>query len=167
MDKPAVSSFHPPRRVLMGPGPSDVHPRVLEALSRPTIGHLDPEFIRMMDELKQLLRYAFQTRNEVTIPISAPGSAGMETCFVNLVEPGTLFGDRVNQFDLRLAKIVRFGRTRANVGFDLYNVLNSAPVLTYDQSFVLPSAAAPEGSWLRPTSILQPRFAKFSVQIDF
>lgn len=83
-----TGSFHPPRRILMGPGPSDVNPRVLEALSRPTIGHLDPMFIGMMDELKDLLRYAFQTRNEVTIPISAPGSAGMETCFVNLVEPG-------------------------------------------------------------------------------
>lgn len=83
-----VASFHPPRRTLMGPGPSDVHPRVLEALSRPTIGHLDPAFIGMMDELKRLLRAAFRTTNEVTIPISAPGSAGMETCFVNLVEPG-------------------------------------------------------------------------------
>lgn len=72
----------------MGPGPSDIHPRVLSAMSRPTIGHLDPEFIRMMDELKELLRYAFQTRNEITFAVSAPGSAGMECCFVNLVEPG-------------------------------------------------------------------------------
>lgn len=81
-------SFHPPQRTLMGPGPSDVHPRVLEALARPTIGHLDPAFVEMMDSLKELLRYAFQTRNELTMPVSAPGSAGMETCFVNLVEPG-------------------------------------------------------------------------------
>jgi alanine-glyoxylate transaminase/serine-glyoxylate transaminase/serine-pyruvate transaminase len=72
----------------MGPGPSDVHPRILEALSRPTIGHLDPAFIHLMDELKQLLQYAFQTQNALTMPVSAPGSAGMETCFVNLVEPG-------------------------------------------------------------------------------
>ncbi|MCL4152498.1 UNVERIFIED_CONTAM: hypothetical protein GTU68_060637 [Idotea baltica] len=72
----------------MGPGPSDVHPRILEALGRPTIGHLDPEFIRMMDELKELIQYAFQTENELTLPVSAPGSAGMETCFVNLIEPG-------------------------------------------------------------------------------
>ncbi|HQR82291.1 MAG TPA: alanine--glyoxylate aminotransferase family protein, partial [Thiotrichales bacterium] len=55
---------------------------------RPTIGHLDPEFIRMMDEIKVMLKYAFQTNNEMTMPVSAPGSAGMETCFVNLVEPG-------------------------------------------------------------------------------
>ena len=83
-----ISSFHPPQRTLMGPGPSDVYPRVLEAMSRPTIGHLDPMFVGMMDELKELLRYAFQTRNELTMPVSAPGSAGMETAFVNLVEPG-------------------------------------------------------------------------------
>ncbi len=83
-----ASSFHPPQRTLMGPGPSDVYPRVLEALGRPTIGHLDPVFVTMMDELKELLRYAFQTKNALTMPVSAPGSAGMETAFVNLVEPG-------------------------------------------------------------------------------
>ncbi len=83
-----MKSFHPPRRTLMGPGPSDVNPRILEALSRPTIGHLDPAFIAMMDDMKDLLQYALQTRNAITMPVSAPGSAGMETCFVNLVEPG-------------------------------------------------------------------------------
>ena len=83
-----VKSFHPPQRVLMGPGPSDVSPRVLEAMSRPTIGHLDPVFVSFMDEMKVLLKYAFQTGNELTMPVSAPGSAGMGTCFVNLVEPG-------------------------------------------------------------------------------
>lgn len=82
------SSFHPPSRILMGPGPSNVDPRVLEALSRPTIGHLDPEFIGFMDSLKGLLQYAFKTKNALTLPVSAPGSAGMEACFVNLVEPG-------------------------------------------------------------------------------
>ena len=84
----AIKSFHPPQRILMGPGPSDVSPRVLAAMSRPTIGHLDPVFVDMMDEMKELLKYAFQTKNELTMPVSAPGSAGMETCFVNLVEPG-------------------------------------------------------------------------------
>jgi alanine-glyoxylate transaminase/serine-glyoxylate transaminase/serine-pyruvate transaminase len=83
-----ITSFHPPQRTLMGPGPSDVYPRVLEAMGRPTIGHLDPVFVAMMDELKDLLRYAFQTRNALTMPVSAPGSAGMETAFVNLMEPG-------------------------------------------------------------------------------
>ncbi|MBI2424039.1 MAG: alanine--glyoxylate aminotransferase family protein [Candidatus Hydrogenedentes bacterium] len=84
----SITSFTPPIRTLMGPGPSDIHPRVLAALSRPTLGHLDPEFIRMMDEMKQLLQYAFMTKNAMTIPISAPGSAGMECCFANLVEHG-------------------------------------------------------------------------------
>lgn len=83
-----IKSFHPPIRTLMGPGPSDVNPRILEAMSRPTIGHLDPMFIVMMDEMKSLLQYAFQTKNPLTLPVSAPGSAGMEMCFVNLVEPG-------------------------------------------------------------------------------
>jgi len=83
-----IKSFHPPQRILMGPGPSDVSPRVLEAMSRPTLGHLDPVFVSMMDEMKTLLKYAFITENEMTMPVSAPGSAGMETCFVNLVEPG-------------------------------------------------------------------------------
>ena len=80
--------FHPPVRTLMGPGPSDVSPRVLEALSRPTIGHLDPLFVALMDEIKSLLQYAFQTKNSLTLPLSAPGSAGMEACFVNLLEAG-------------------------------------------------------------------------------
>ena len=82
------SSFHPPVRTLMGPGPSDVSPRVLAASARPTIGHLDPLFVGLMDDVKRLLQYAFQTSNELTIPLSAPGSAGMEAAFVNLLECG-------------------------------------------------------------------------------
>ncbi|MEZ9999050.1 alanine--glyoxylate aminotransferase family protein [Vibrio lentus] len=101
----AIDSFYPPHRTLMGPGPSDISSQVLQALSRPTIGHLDPLFIAMMDELKQLLKYAFQTENEFTIAVSAPGSAGMETCFVNLIEPGEkvivcrngVFGERMRE----------------------------------------------------------------------
>jgi alanine-glyoxylate transaminase / serine-glyoxylate transaminase / serine-pyruvate transaminase len=83
-----VKPFHPPLRTLMGPGPSDVPPRILEALGRPTIGHLDPAFVDLMDEVKALLQYVFRTGNALTMPVSAPGSAGMEACFVNLVEPG-------------------------------------------------------------------------------
>lgn len=83
-----TQSFYPPQRSLMGPGPSDVPPRVLGALARPTIGHLDPLFVQLMDEIKGLLQYAFQTNNALTLPISAPGSAGMEACFVNLLCPG-------------------------------------------------------------------------------
>lgn len=82
-----TQSFNPTPRTLMGPGPSDVNPRILSALARPTIGHLDPEFVSLMDQIKALLQHAFQTRNQLTIPVSAPGSAGMETCFVNLIEP--------------------------------------------------------------------------------
>lgn len=81
----SITSFNPPQRTLMGPGPSDVSQRVLSALGRPTIGHLDPEFVNMMDEVKQLLQYAFKTNNSNTMAISAPGSAGMEACFVNLI----------------------------------------------------------------------------------
>ncbi len=85
---PAITSFMPPRRTLMGPGPSDVPQRILEAMARPTIGHLDPAFTDMMEQTKTLLRYAFQTENKLTFPVSGPGSVGMETCFVNVVEPG-------------------------------------------------------------------------------
>ena len=106
-----TNSFHPPQRTLMGPGPSDVSPRVLAAMARPTIGHLDPEFIRMMDEVKSMLQYAFKTDSPLTMPISAPGSAGMEACFVNLVEPGDkvivcqngVFGGRMKE------NVERFG----------------------------------------------------------
>ena len=94
----------------MGPGPSDVPQRILDAMARPTIGHLDPLFVAMMDELKQLLQYAFQTSNELTIAISAPGSAGMEACFANLLEPGEkvlvcvngVFGGRMKENVMRM-----------------------------------------------------------------
>ncbi len=76
------------KRVLMGPGPSDVDPRVLEAISRPTIGHLDPEFLNILNEIRSLLQYTFQTKSEMTLAMSGTGSAGMETCVVNLIEPG-------------------------------------------------------------------------------
>ncbi|MBN1957724.1 MAG: alanine--glyoxylate aminotransferase family protein [Desulfuromonadales bacterium] len=110
----SISSFHPPQRTLMGPGPSDVNPRILEAMSRPTIGHLDPQFVQMMDEMKELLQYAFQTKNRMTMPVSAPGSAGMECCFVNLVEPGDkvvvcqngVFGGRMKENVTRSGGIV-------------------------------------------------------------
>ncbi|MGQ0751876.1 MAG: aminotransferase class V-fold PLP-dependent enzyme [Betaproteobacteria bacterium] len=83
-----ISSFHPPQRTLMGPGPTEIHPRVLTTMSQPAIGYLDPIFVEMMEELKALLRYAYQTKNALTFPISGPGSVGMEYCFVNLVRPG-------------------------------------------------------------------------------
>ncbi|MFT4939261.1 MAG: alanine-glyoxylate transaminase/serine-glyoxylate transaminase/serine-pyruvate transaminase [Paraglaciecola sp.] len=104
-----LHSFIPPIRTLMGPGPSDVNPLILRALAKPTIGHLDPMFVSLMDEIKLLLQYAFQTKNELTMPVSAPGSAGMEAAFVNLVEPGDkvivcqngVFGGRMQQNVIR------------------------------------------------------------------
>ncbi len=112
-------SFQPPVRTLMGPGPSDVHPRVLSAMARPTIGHLDPAFVRMMEEIKTMLQYAFQTQNAFTYPVSAPGSAGMETCFVNLVEPGDKVIVCVNGvFGLRMKEnIERYGGVPVTVEF--------------------------------------------------
>jgi len=83
-----ITSFHPPQRTLMGPGPTEIHPRVLTTMSQPAIGYLDPVFVEMMEELKALLRYVYQTENPLTFPISGPGSVGMEYCFVNLVAPG-------------------------------------------------------------------------------
>ena len=111
----SITSFNPPVRTLMGPGPSDVHPRVTAAMARPCIGHLDPSFVGMMDEVKQMLQYAFQTKNALTIPVSAPGSAGMETVFQNLLEPGDtavicqngVFGGRMKEVAERCgAKVV-------------------------------------------------------------
>jgi alanine-glyoxylate transaminase/serine-glyoxylate transaminase/serine-pyruvate transaminase len=72
----------------MGPGPSDVHPRVLQAMATPLVGHLDPEFVTLMNETQQMLRWVFQTSNQLTLPVSGTGSAGMEACVVNLIEPG-------------------------------------------------------------------------------
>ena len=108
-----MTPFHPPEVLLLGPGPSPVSKRVLDAMARPTIGHLDPRFVGMMDELKELLRYAFETNNALTVPISAPGSAGMEASFVNLIEPGDnvvvcqngVFGARMRE------NVVRIGAT--------------------------------------------------------
>jgi len=83
-----INSFHPPQRTLMGPGPTEIHPRVLTTMSQPAIGYLDPVFVEMMEELKALLSYVYQTKNPLTFPVSGPGSVGMEYCFVNLVRPG-------------------------------------------------------------------------------
>jgi alanine-glyoxylate transaminase/serine-glyoxylate transaminase/serine-pyruvate transaminase len=85
MPQPA---FAPPPRLLMGPGPSNVDPRVLSAQAAPLVGHLDPSFVGLMERIKELLRYAFRTRNEFTVPVSGTGSAGMEAAFVNFVRPG-------------------------------------------------------------------------------
>ncbi|EMA54463.1 pyridoxal-phosphate-dependent aminotransferase family protein [Halococcus thailandensis] len=88
MERPAVGELTPPNRTLMGPGPSDVHPRVRRAMTTPLVGHLDPAFVDLMDEVQELLRYVFRTDNEWTVPISGTGSAAMEAAIANLTEPG-------------------------------------------------------------------------------
>src|SRR5260221_263358 len=108
-----IQSFHPPQRTLMGPGPTEIHPRVLTTMSQPAIGYLDPVFVEMMEELKSLLRYVYQTKNPLTFPLSGPGSVGMEFCFVNMVAPGDkvivcqngVFGGRM------LENVIRCGGT--------------------------------------------------------
>ena len=98
----------PPRRTLMGPGPSDVSPRVLAALAAPTVGHLDPYFLQVMDETQAMLRQVFQTANPLTLAVSGTGSAGMEACVVNLIEPGDRMLIGVNGvFGGRMADVAR------------------------------------------------------------
>jgi len=101
--KKSYERFNPPKRLLLGPGPSPVDDRVLAAMAAPVLGHLDPLFLQCMDDVQALLRYVFETENRVTIPISATGSAGMEAAFVNVIEPGDdvvvcingVFGERM------------------------------------------------------------------------
>jgi alanine-glyoxylate transaminase/serine-glyoxylate transaminase/serine-pyruvate transaminase len=85
---PQSAEFNPPSRLLLGPGPSNVNPRVLNAMASPMLGHLDPDFISLMEEIKSLLRTVFQTANEITFPVSGTGSAGMESAIANLIEEG-------------------------------------------------------------------------------
>ena len=99
--------LNPGERILMGPGPSNVPSRVLQAMAAPCVGHLDPHFLSIMNDVQELLRYLFQTKNPLTITISGTGSAGMETCLVNLVEPGDEVVVCVNGvFGSRMAEIV-------------------------------------------------------------
>jgi alanine-glyoxylate transaminase/serine-glyoxylate transaminase/serine-pyruvate transaminase len=108
------NELNPPRRILLGPGPSEVGPRVLRAMSTPLVGHLDPSFVALMEEVKELLRQTFRTRNRLTFPLSATGSAGMEAVLVNLLEPGDHAVICVNGvFGGRMVEIAR--RTGAEV----------------------------------------------------
>ena len=101
----SIAPLKPSERILMGPGPSNVHPDVLRAMAKPLIGHLDPEFLDILENVKVMLQQVYQTQNETTFSISAPGSCGMEACFVNLLEPGDeavvcvngVFGERMCQ----------------------------------------------------------------------
>ncbi len=120
----------PPSRTLLGPGPSDVHPRVLSVMAMPLMGHLDPQFLTVMNETQEMLRQALRTTNRFTLPISATGMAGMETCMVNLLEPGDkivvcvngFFGQRMVDIAERTgAEVVRLDAPWGNV-FDLNSI---------------------------------------------
>jgi alanine-glyoxylate transaminase/serine-glyoxylate transaminase/serine-pyruvate transaminase len=114
MSETRLPSLNPPRRILMGPGPSDTHPRVLAALGAPTVGHLDPYFLQVMNETQSMLRQVFRTQNALTLAVSGTGSAGMETCVVNLIEPGDKMLVCVNGvFGGRMADVA--GRAGAQV----------------------------------------------------
>ncbi|TDJ15483.1 MAG: aminotransferase class V-fold PLP-dependent enzyme [Deltaproteobacteria bacterium] len=114
MARPPTEAPALPRRLLLGPGPSNVHPRVLAALAQPMIGHLDPVFLDILDEVQERLRRLFGTRNPLTLPLSATGSAGMEACLVNLLEPGDAIVVGVNGvFGQRMCDVA--GRAGARV----------------------------------------------------
>src|SRR5438270_12573404 len=109
-----LSQLNPSPRILLGPGPSDVHPRVLTAMATPLLGHLDPQFLEIMNETQELMRNTFRTTNRLTFPVSGTGSAGMETCVVNLIEPGDKMVVCVNGvFGQRMTDVAR--RAGANV----------------------------------------------------
>lgn len=121
-----TGEFHPPARILMGPGPCNVDPRVLLAMAKPLLGHLDPEFIKIMHKIQELLRPIFGTKNEQTIPVSGTGSAGMEAAFANLVEPGDkvlvcvngFFGERMTQVVERMGADLQILRGQWGQPFD-------------------------------------------------
>jgi hypothetical protein len=129
--------------------------------SRPYVGTNLPSIA------SQSLAANWLVLNAQIIPeLGRPLSGNAPTTFVNIVEPGDLYGDRINQVDFRVAKILRYGRTRSNIALDLFNILNASPVATYNQNFV-PTAAELGASWLQPSSIIAARIAKLSVQFDF
>ena len=114
--------LRPSARILLGPGPSNIHPRVIKAMVSPMVGHLDPDFVKVMEEVKKMLRIVFRTTNEITFPISGTGSAGMEAAMVNLIEDGDevivgvngVFGQRLAEVGERLGAKVH--RVEANWG---------------------------------------------------
>jgi hypothetical protein len=113
------------------------------------------------DQGAQLAANYTVTSALVAQSLGRPLAGNTPNVTVNLIAPGALYGDRVNELDFRIAKVLRFGRTRTNVGFDIYNVLNGNPVLTYNTAFIA------NGAWLAPTTVLQSRFVKFSASFDF
>lgn len=110
MNRKITDPFLPPQRLLLGPGPSPVAPEVLAAMANATIGHLDPAFIGLMDELKSMLQTCFNTKNEATFTVAGPGSVGMDTCILNLVEPGDrILVARNGVFGMRMTEVASRG----------------------------------------------------------
>jgi len=122
--------LNPSPRLLLGPGPSDAHPRVLSAMTTPLLGHLDPQFLEMMNETQEMMREVFRTKNKLTFPVSATGSAGMECCLVNLIEPGDkavicpkgYFGNRMLDMAGRCGAQVTELRQEWGKAFDLNRI---------------------------------------------
>ena len=157
----------------MGPGPSDVPPSVLNAMSQPLVGHLDPSFVQMMEEIKDMLRQVFLTGNDMTFPVSGTGSAGMEFCFVNLIEPGDeviigvngVFGGRMADVATRCgAKVTQveaeWGRIiePAQVAEALASVENPKRTTAEDAPVDPPPTASP----LSTTTVDQPALCNSS-----
>ena len=110
MNRKMTDPFLPPTRLLLGPGPSPVAPEVLAAMANPTIGHLDPAFIRLMDELKAMLQIVFNTKNDATFTVAGPGSVGMDACVLNMVEPGDkILIARNGVFGMRMSEVASRG----------------------------------------------------------
>lgn len=151
---PLPGQLNPPPRLLLGPGPSDVHPRVLTAMATPLLGHLDPFFLTLMNETQEMLKQAFRTRNALTFPVSATGMAGMETCMVNLLEPGDRIVVCVNGFfGQRMLDVA--GRTGALVTelavpwgnvFEL-DAIRDALKTTRPKVFAIVQAETSTGAW--------------------
>ncbi|MCB1176106.1 MAG: alanine--glyoxylate aminotransferase family protein [Leptospiraceae bacterium] len=110
INNPSFNKISTTEKLLLGPGPSNIHPETSLAMAKPILGHLDPDFLKIMDENQEMLRYVFQTKNKLTLPVSATGSAGMETCIVNLIDPGDkiliaingVFGNRMKDVATRV-----------------------------------------------------------------
>ncbi len=151
-----IGELNPPTRLLLGPGPSDCDPRVLRAMSTPVIGHLDPAFVKIMDETKQLLQYVFQTENDLTLPVSGTGSAGMEAALVNVVEPGDRVAVCVNGvFSERMCDIVeRCGAELVRIEAEWGRIIRPEQVRAALQAGGLKLVAIVHGE--TSTGILQP-----------
>ena len=166
-----VPQICPPQRVLMGPGPSDIHPSVLAAMAAPTVGHLDPYFLKVMDEVQSMLRQVFQTTNHMTMAISGTGSAGMETCVVNLIEPGDRMVVGVNGvFGGRMAEVAeRVGRRLSGRSEKSFLRRNSPPRSKSHspkslESFTRKPAPEPSSLWRRsPKSFMTPAHCCWSI----